>query len=407
MKKTTLLLLVILLTSTFATAATGWYSDYVKINVNGAGTSTPPAGYYWIGSDPTYATQLQGANLGTVTSLTIDGCDMKYWADGADRTGGSFFYQIKSVDGSTVVVSPVETIWDQAKLVAANDYQGTKTTNINVLAGLTYGTTYQLHVWAKSWGSSQGDSWLTNSGANYVATFTCNLMPVTITGANGIADGTGYTTLKAAFDAINAQADQNGKNIQIQINSSTTETASAVLNQPATASWTSLTIYPTSPSVSISGNFAADLIDLNGADNVTINGKLNKTGTPKSLTMIQSYANSTNVTSTIRFYNDALNNTISYCTIQGSCLKSNTGVVFFDTGTTTGNTGNTISFNDFKMAGTTSPLNVIFSKGSSSSILNSGNTIDSNNFFSLYTGTTLTVININTCLLYTSPSPRD
>ena len=395
MKKTTLLLLVILMSSTFVSAGTGWYSDFVKINVNGAGT-TAPTGWYWIGSDPTFATQLQGANLGTVTSLTIDGCDMKYWADGADRNGGSFFYQIKSADGSTVVVSPIETIWDQAKLFAVNDYQGTKATNINLLAGLTFGTTYQLHVWAKSWGTTQGDSWLTNSSANYVATFTCNLMPVTITGANGIADGTGYSTLKAAFDAINAQADQTNKTIEIKINSSTTETATAALNQPATASWTSLTIYPTSPNVSISGNFAADLIDLNGADNVTINGKLNKTGVAKSLTIIQGYANSANLTSTIRFYNDALNNTISYCTIQGSCLKSSTGVVFFDTGTTTGNTGNTISYNDFKMAGTTSPLNVIFSKGSSATILNSNNTIDNNNFYSLYTGTTLTVININT-----------
>ena len=237
MKKTTLLLLVILLTSTFVSAGTGWYSDFVKINVNGTGT-TDPTGWYWIGGDPSHGTVLQGTSLGTVTSLAIEGCDMKYWRDSQDRTGGSFFYQIKSADGSTVVVSPVETIWDQAKLVAANDYEGTKTTNINLLAGLTYGTTYQLHVWAKSWGSGQGDSWLSNGSANYVATFTVPT-PTAFNGTYKVGTG-GFASLKSAIDAI--QAGTVTGNVVLEINADLTEPANFGLGKDL--SGYSLTIRP-------------------------------------------------------------------------------------------------------------------------------------------------------------------
>jgi hypothetical protein len=55
---------------------------------------------------------------------------------------------------------------------------------------------------------------------------------VTVSGSNGSANGN-YSTLKAAFDALNLVTDQSGKNIVVTITGSTTETASAVLNQPS------------------------------------------------------------------------------------------------------------------------------------------------------------------------------
>lgn len=390
MRKITLLLVAVLMAITSAIAGTGWFNDYVKINVNGVGTSNPPTGWYWIGGDPSYATQLP-ANLGTVSTLAIEGCDMKYWSDSQDRTGGFLYYKIMSADGLTQIVAPVQTAWVQVQDVNnANNYQGTLASNINLLTGLVYGTTYQLQVWAQSTGSGQGDSWLSNSSANYVSTFTYNY-PVTITGANGIADGTGYTTLKAAFDAINAQADQTGKSIEIKINSSTTETASAVLNQPATATWNSLKIYPTVSGVTVSGNFANALVDLNGADKVTINGRLNKTGAAKSLTFMQQEATSS-LSSTIRLINDAKNDSISYCTIKGSVLSSSSvgGLVYLATAlatTGTGNNDNVICYNDFTRAGTVCPLNAFYSNGTSTSIFNARNKIDNNNFFGLFDGT--------------------
>ena len=152
-------------------AALGWYSDYVIIG----GT------YYWIGSNPSFGTQFDSHSFGTVSTLEITDADMKYWSDTQDRTGGAFNWMIKSSDGNTVIVAATEVIWSQSAL-GGNDYQGTWTGTIDLLAGLSPNTTYQLHVWVKSWGSNQGDNYLNNSGANYIATFqTDGSVPVELT----------------------------------------------------------------------------------------------------------------------------------------------------------------------------------------------------------------------------------
>jgi len=70
-----------------------------------------------------------------------------------------------------------------------------------------------------------------------------------------------YTTLKAAFDAIN-----NGTitgSITLQITSNTTESATAALNASGTgsASYSSISIYPTGLGYSISGSLAAPIIN--------------------------------------------------------------------------------------------------------------------------------------------------
>jgi hypothetical protein len=167
MKKITFILTVFLLASSFAYSATGWFSDFVLIDKNSGGEQ-----YYWIGGDPTSGTELNNNDFGVVASLVITGCDMKYWSDTQDRTGGAFYYKIMSSDNSTEVVAPVEVLWNQTYL-GGNDYQGALSAqSINLLASLAKNTSYKLHVWAKSWGTGQGDNWLSNGGANYVATFT-------------------------------------------------------------------------------------------------------------------------------------------------------------------------------------------------------------------------------------------
>jgi len=156
--------IVLLIGNTYA--ATGWYSDYVIINSNYGGNS-----YYWIGSDPSFGSELNGNDFGTVGSLVITGVDMKYWGDGADRTGGAFYYEVTSEDGYTTYIGPTEVIWTQSS-IGGNDFQGIWSGTIDIISSLTANTTYKLVIWAKSWGTSQGDSWLTNGGSNYVATFT-------------------------------------------------------------------------------------------------------------------------------------------------------------------------------------------------------------------------------------------
>lgn len=387
-------LLISMLIAFTASAATGWYNDFLTIKVNGVETTN---NYYLVDASPASgASALHGADFGTVTGLELTAWDMKYWSDTQDRVGGALYYKIMNADGSTQIVTPTELMWEQVKLTEDNDYQGIKptaTSAIDFLQGLPTGT-YQLHVWAKSWGTEggQGDSWLSNGGLNYVASFSV-YRPVIVIGANGIAYNSSFATLKAAFDAINAQPDQAGKDIEVQIAGNTTETAGAALFQPTTASWNSLTIYPTAANVAIKGDFAGNLIDLNGADNVTITGKLNKTGDPKNLT-IENMKSGDNGARTIRIWNDATFITITHSIIKGSNPSSGAGVFFISN--TTGTTGNddiTISYNDFNMSGTSSPYSAIYAAGQSGK-MNDKIVIDNNNFFNLFNGETFFAIRI-------------
>lgn len=156
--------------------ANGWFEDFLTFSVNNS-----PANY-WIGTDPGSETALNGHDFGAVSSLVLTDCAMKYWSNTIDRSGGAFGYKIMSEDGNTQVVAPVLTSWDQTKLTG-NDYQGTKSgLSINLLSGLEDVTTYQLHVWAKSDGVVQSESYLSNNSANYVATFTTpdGQVPITL-----------------------------------------------------------------------------------------------------------------------------------------------------------------------------------------------------------------------------------
>jgi hypothetical protein len=97
---------------------------------------------------------------------------------------------------------------------------------------------------------------------------------INVSATGGTGAGT-YTTLKGAFDAINAGTHQGA--IAIDVTASTTETEAAVLNgNTSPASYTSVLIKPaTGVTATISGSIATAIIKLNGADNVTINGSNN------------------------------------------------------------------------------------------------------------------------------------
>ncbi|WP_081491459.1 T9SS type A sorting domain-containing protein [Flavobacterium sp. CF136] len=195
------------------------------------------------------------------------------------------------------------------------------------------------------------------------------------------AAGADYATLKLAFDAVNSGTLTG--TITLQVIDNTTETASAVLNASGTgsASYTSIQIYPTVTNKTISGNLNGPIIDLNGADNVVIDGRVNQTGT-KNLTISNASVSSTAGTSTIRFINDASSNTIKYAYIKGSTLDVTGGIINFSTTTaTTGNDSNTIDNNNITNAADVNrPLNSIYSLGTSTKE-NSANTISNNNIY--------------------------
>lgn len=187
---------------------------------------------------------------------------------------------------------------------------------------------------------------------------------ITVSGSSG-ANGTytSFTNLGGAFAAINGSV-QTGNSIVITINgSSTSESGTNSLNA---GTWSSVNIYPTGSGYTISGSVAGAIINLNGANNVTIDGSVNASGVAKDLSIINFNNGNTAGTSTIRFINDATNNLIKFCNLKGSSTAVASGIVFFSTSVSgiTGNDHNTIDNNNItSCSDATRPVNAIFSLG--------------------------------------------
>jgi hypothetical protein len=222
--------------------------------------------------------------------------------------------------------------------------------------------------------------------------------PIEIESSAGTLAGipTAYADLATGFTAINGGALHLGA-ITIDVCGNTTEVGTAGLNQVAGV--TSVTMSPAGGAArTISGAIAAGspLINLNGADNVTIDG-LNSGG--NSLTISNTSTGTTAGTSTIRFIADASSNTVTNCSIQGSSagtVATVSGTILFSTGTTTGNDNDTISNNQIGPAGANLPSKAIMASGTSSVIENDNALITGNNIFDFFLAGGDTGINILT-----------
>lgn len=196
--------------------------------------------------------------------------------------------------------------------------------------------------------------------------------------------GANYATLKAAFDAINAGS-INGV-IVLQITGSTTETASAVLNKSGIggANYSSIKIYPTGSGYSILGNLNADLINLNGVNNLIIDGRVNQSGVANLTFQNSSIFSSA---TTIKYSRSASNNIIKYSYIKGSCPNSTGGIIVFGNSTSgVGNDANIIDNNYISSSSSGRPYNVIYSSGTNGRE-NSENIISNNNIFDFLNST--------------------
>ena len=204
---------------------------------------------------------------------------------------------------------------------------------------------------------------------------------VTVSGSTS-ANGS-YARLGLAFTAING-ASQTGNNIIITITANTTETAAATLNA---GTWTTLKIYPTISGLTISGSLTTPLIDFNGADNVTLDGRVNASGSTKDLIITNTNTSTTGGNSTLRFINSAEDNTVKYCYIKGAHKSTASGIIFFSTATSgNGNDGNLIEYNDITSDAAGRTLTAIYSAGSAS-YSNSGITISNNNIYNFWNAT--------------------
>jgi Concanavalin A-like lectin/glucanases superfamily/Secretion system C-terminal sorting domain len=260
-------------------------------------------------------------------------------------------------------------LWNVAR--SQSDIQSTMTT---VLSGSETGLTNYYKMTNGS-GTTLTDNKGSSNGTINGATWQTPgvpLLPVSVYVGGTYA--TCYATLKAAFDAINAGTHTGA--ITLKITGSTTETSTAALNYSGSgsASYTSVNIYPTSTGLSISGNLTSPLIDLNGADNVTIDGRVNASGSTKDMVINNTSNSSNGGTSAIRLYNGANNNCIKYCTIKGSTTDGSGGVIFL--GGSSASTGNTIDNNNItSSADAYRPINAIYSGGAANTVTISNNYI--------------------------------
>ncbi len=133
----------------------------------------------------------------------------------------------------------------------------------------------------------------------------------------------------------------------------TTETFPIVLSPTTGASSVNnITIRPgAGVTALITDSITHTILDLNGIDYLTIDGRQGGTGAPNSLTIQNrsisnvgygTAATPTNNANAIRFINDATFNTIKYANLEGASQTNLSGVVFFSIGTTVGNSNNTI-----------------------------------------------------------------
>lgn len=165
---------------------------------------------------------------------------------------------------------------------------------------------------------------------------------VSVTATGGTTGPTAYTTLKLAFDAVNAGTHTGS--VIVEVGANTAETAPAVLNSSGvgSASYTDLLVRPSADGISITGATVTGrgLIELNAADNVTIDGdNPNTPGVNRNLTITNTAANTVNYTSAIRLavgtaatFTSADNNIITNLIINGS----GTGLNASGTTSTTG-----------------------------------------------------------------------
>jgi hypothetical protein len=220
-----------------------------------------------------------------------------------------------------------------------------------------------------------------------IAISTSGYTQVTVTATVGTTGPTSYTTLKDAFDAVNAGTHKGV--IGISISGNTTETLSAVLNASGTGAslYTMVNIQTTSALSSVTGNIAGPLVDLNGADHVVIDGLNNGVN---SLTISNLNIGQIAGTCTIRFYNDATADTIRNVNLLGATTGATNATVFFSTAAVTGNNDNVITGCSIADAAGNFPANAIYAEGTVG-FENNNNKITNNSISNYFSPTIVSV----------------
>ena len=194
---------------------------------------------------------------------------------------------------------------------------------------------------------------------------TTNICNAQLSGTYTIGLLGNYPTLTGAggfFNAVNTQGLSG--NVTVNIISNTTENGAVGLNQWATTH--TIRIQPLLGIVyNLVGNVNIPLLNFNGADRVTIDGRFNGSG------RFLRFSNGSTSAPTFRFINDATLNTITNCIVEGENATPAGGTIEFSSTTgANGNDNNTVTnclIRDVTTGPVGTPQNVIYSNGTTTS----------------------------------------
>jgi hypothetical protein len=240
------------------------------------------------------------------------------------------------------------------------------------MTGLSENTTYYAWVRSHCIGTDVSD-WTS------FINFTTLLTPRIFVNATSSTAYGEYTTVKSAFDAINAGTHKGVISITLgeADNAVITETAQAVLNKSGSgpASYTSISISPAHSNITIRSNLGTTAtIQLYLAQNVTIDGRIGSSGSTNDLTIENTSTGSSK--GAIDLFG-ASSNTIRYCTLKSSSTATSGGygTVSMSYTSNSGPSNNLIEYCNITKSGSNLPNYGIASSNASSTYKSQNNTV--------------------------------
>jgi len=292
-----------------------------------------------------------------------------------------FAYLVVRYPTGSAITSPVNgTSYTAGTALGLGTIVATNSALSGTTNGLSPGTNYVFYVYSYNGGTCSGGP-LYNMDA---LTATLTTATATLSGVKTVGPTGDYASLTAAFNAINTSGLINNIDLQLQAAYvSTVETFPIVSPSASAGSGYVIKVYPEAGAVNLSITSAntSGTLHFNGGAKIIIDGRANQTG-PKQLTI-----SNTNLGASyaILFSGDAVNNTVQYCNIRSVNNSLTSGTIVFGTGVSTGNDGNTLSFNDI-FDGTSTPNNAIYSAGSTTNatLYNDNNIVSNNNVYNFF-----------------------
>ncbi|MEO7483040.1 MAG: hypothetical protein ABIT81_04725 [Ferruginibacter sp.] len=198
-----------------------------------------------------------------------------------------------------------------------------------------------------------------------------------------------YASLTAAMAAVSNGCTSAGAFI-FELQSTYNSSVEAFPIALPVLSWASasntVTIRPETgaSNLSISGSSTTGIVNLTAGKYYIIDGRAGGTGSTQNLSVI----NTSTSGYVMQFSNDAQNNVVKYCGIQGVNSSATSGNIVFSTSATTGgNSSNTIDNCDIR-DGASTPSNAIYSNGTiTAGRQNINNIISNSNIYNFFSST--------------------